>query len=377
MFGKKEKPKIDTNNIRANAIEKWFAKINFNADFRVRLYKKLASGMENGIKDIDIIENLQKRYEKKNLKDPIAVALREINKQARTHGNMALAFKPWISNEEMAIIESGYASGNVPDAMRLAVKIIVSSAYMKSTIKSALRYPAILMIATVLVVWFIGTSVVPKITSSVGNMATWSGQAQSLFDLADFVQSNAFLYIIGLFFVLAILISKTISSSWNSVGLAWLRRIVDKLPPWSIYKEVQGASFMISLSSMLASGITMHTALNRIANNSSDWTKHRITQIILAQNRGNSDIGDAMHNTGYNFPDYETIEDVRFYQNLDNLDKVLYDIGESNIDRTLERIKKAAGLINGVALMIMIGMVFWIVVGVLGVQGDISSSLGV
>lgn len=377
MFRRKEKPKIDTNNIKSNAIERWFARINFNTDFRVRLYKKLASGMENGIKDIDIIENLQKRYEKKNLKDPIAVALREINKQARSNGNMAMALKPWVTNEEMAIIESGYASGNVPDAMRLAVKIIVSSAYMKSTIKKALTYPALLLVATVGVVWFIGTNVVPSITESVGNMATWSAQAQSLFSLADFVQSNAFLYGIGSMFVLAILISKTLSSSWNSVGLAWLRRMLDKLPPWSIYKEVQGASFMISLSSMLASGITMHTALIRIANNSSDWTKHRITQIILAQNRGNSDIGDAMHNTGYNFPDYETIEDVRFYQNLDNLEKVLYDIGESNIDRTIDRIQKAAGLINFFALMTMISMVFWIVVGVLGVQGDISSSLGV
>lgn len=375
LFKKKNK-RIDTSKIKANKFEKWFAKLNFNADFRIRLYKKLATGIINGVKDISVISELQRRYERKSLKDPRAICLRDIYNRVLSTGSVVEGLRGWASSEEISILEAGYASGNAPDAYHLVIKVIQNNKKMKSAIIKSLTYPALLLTVALGVVYFIGSSVVPKIEDSVGGMTEWSGQAQSLFSLSSFVQSDNFIYLLVGLVVGLIVIFKTLSSPWTKLGLGKLRKFLDRLPPWSIYKDVQGATFMISLASMLSAGIPMQSSLIRIAKNSSEWTKHRVTQIVVSMNRGNPGIGDAMESTGYNFPDMETIDDIRFFQNMSDVERVLHEIGEENIDRTLERIQKAAGFLSMLALFIMIGMVFWIVAGVLGIQSDISDNIG-
>lgn len=367
---KKRKTKV----VKANSFDIWFAKVNFNTRFRIRFYKKLASGMSNGMKLIDIIANLRERYSKKSAKDPRAIAMRRIEVELGVESDLARALKGWAKKEEISVIDIGMKSGSLVQSLELAINMMENSLKVRKTLIKSLTYPAILFSAAIAVLFFIGTFVIPTITESIGNASSWTGTAGSLYSMSLFVQSNKFLYILcGIVFII-ILVSKTISSSW---GGASIRKYFDKIPPWSVYKNVQGSAFMLSLSAMLMSQVSIHTAIKEIAKNSSDWTKSRVNSIARAQLYGKSGLGDAMEEAGHVFPDEETIEDIKFFQDQSNFEVILSEIGQENMDRSIEKLEAISGRISVLALLSIIGLIVWIVLGVMSIQNQISMQMSI
>jgi type II secretory pathway component PulF len=358
--------------VKINKVDLWQAKMSFNKDFRVKFYSKLISAIHNGRNLYEVLKFLLDRYSEKNPKDPKAVAMRVFISKMDERSKLSYTLQGWVSNEEIAIIDAGEESGELVDSLELAKNIIINQKKMKATLVKSLTYPFILVNVAIGVLFFLGNYVIPQITESMGNPETWEGVARSLYDVSLFVQSKDFYIMIGGLLLMSVVIFKTMASDWFNSPV---RKYFDKVPPWSIYRDMQGAAFMISLSSMIKAGIKMHDSLIRMANNSSPWTKNRIRKIIHAQKSGHPNIGDALYATKQNFPDEETIYDVIFYQSSGNLDEILEKIGQENLDRTLKNLEVTSGRINAVALMFIISLVIWIVVGVMGIQEQITSQL--
>lgn len=369
---KKKVNKKAKKETKVSAIEIKFAKMSFNGAFRASFYEKLENGIKNGVKIYDVIKNLEERYGEKNKKDPKAVAMRHIRKEIDEHSSLSKAIHGWAKSEEVAIIDAGETSGDLINALSLSRNIIENNKKMVGTLVKALTYPSILVVVAIGVLYFLGAYVIPQITESVGNAESWTGAAGSLYKTSLFVQSKSFFISVLMFFSVLFLMFKSLSYSWFGLGI---RKYFDKIPPWSIYREMQGSAFIISLSSMLKAGIKIHDSLIRIAKNSSGWTRHRIGGIIMAQKSGYSGLGDAMAKTGQGFPNKETIEDIRFYQSLGNLDKVLEQIGQQNMKRTLENLEKISGRISAISMFTIIGMVVWIVMGVMSIQDQITTQM--
>lgn len=366
------KQKKNTKELKVSFLEIKFAKMSFNGSFRSNFYEKLANGIKNGVRFYDVIKNLEERYGQKNKKDPKAIAMWHIRKQMDEHSSLAKALQGWSKSEEVAIIDAGETSGDLVNALHLSRNIIENNKKMVGTLIKALTYPFILVTVAIFVLFFLGTYVIPQITESVGNAEAWTGAAGSLYKTSLFVQSEKFFISIGAFFGLLILIFNTMTSSWFGSNI---RKYFDKIPPWSIYREMQGSAFIISLSSMLKAGIKIHDSLIRIAKNSSSWTRHRIGSIVMAQKSGHAGLGDAMLEANQGFPDKETIEDIKFYQSLGNLDEILDQIGQQNMKRTLANLEKISGRISALSMLIIIGMVVWIVIGVMSIQDQITTQM--
>jgi type II secretory pathway component PulF len=373
MF-KKNRGKITKKkkDVKISPIEIKIAKMSFNGTFRASFYEKIENGIINGVKIYDVISDLEKRYGRKNKKASKAIAMWHLRKQMDEHSSLSKALKGWANSEEVAIIDAGETSGDLVNSLSLSRNIINNNKRMVSTLVKALTYPIILVVVAVGVLFFLGSYVIPQITESVGNAESWTGAAGSLYKTSIFVQSQKFIYSIVFSLLLLITIFKTMTSSWFNSPI---RKYFDKIPPWSIYREMQGSAFIISLSSMLKAGIKIHDSLIRISKNSSSWTKSRINKIIVAQKSGQSGLGDAMHEADQGFPDRETIDDIRFYQSLNNLDKILEKIGEQNMKRTLSNLEKISGRISAIAMILIISMVVWIVIGVMSIQDQITMQM--
>lgn len=372
MVKNKKKANKNKKEKKISSIEIQFAKMAFNGSFRSSFYEKLENGIRNGVKIYDVIKNLEDRYGERSKRDPKAIAMSHIRKQIEEHSSLSKAIYGWSKSEEVAIIDAGETSGDLINALALSRNIIENNKKMVGTLVKALTYPTILVVVAIGVLFFLGSYVIPQITESVGNAESWTGAAGSLYKTSLFVQSEKFFISVGLFFTTLFLMFKSLPSSWFGLGI---RKYFDKIPPWSIYREMQGSAFIISLSSMLKAGIKIHDSLIRIAKNSSGWTRNRIGGIIVAQKSGYSGLGDAMLRTGQGFPNKETIEDIRFYQSLGNLDQILEQIGQQNMKRTLENLEKISGRISAISMMIIISMVVWIVMGVMSIQDQITMQM--
>jgi Type II secretory pathway, component PulF len=153
-----------------------------------------------------------------------------------------------------------------------------------------------------------------------------------------------------------------------------VRVTLDKLPPWSIYRIVNGAGFLLSMGALVAAGVQSARALEKLRKNASPWLKERLDATLKHVYSG-SNVGRAMQRAGYSFPDEEIIEDLCAYADLPAFTEMLETLGKEWMSESVELISAQARVLNTIALMAMAGVVAWIFSGMFDIQQQITSSV--
>jgi type II secretory pathway component PulF len=121
----------------------------------------------------------------------------------------------------------------------------------------------------------------------------------------------------------------------------------------------QGSAFLLSVSAMMNAGVKVdEVSLNRISKNSDPYLAQRIRGVKRWIISGHN-LGEALHQSGYNFPDPEIISDLRIYARLRGFDKNLVRITRAWVEDLVERVAVIMKVLNTVVLFliaIVIGM---------------------
>ncbi|MGK7287840.1 hypothetical protein ACSPAB_23060 [Buttiauxella agrestis] len=105
-----------------------------------------------------------------------------------------------------------------------------------------------------------------------------------------------------LIFVVIVVISFAVYKSL-SIWTGNIRFHFDKLPPYSIYKRLNGATFILNVNAMLSAGIPMETAINNMVTScESPWMLERLEALHGAIESGVENLGAALEEIGYEFP---------------------------------------------------------------------------
>jgi hypothetical protein len=83
-----------------------------------------------------------------------------------------------------------------------------------------------------------------------------------------------------------------------------LRRMFDGLMPWSVYKDIQGATFLLNIGALLQSGVKNQRRAGDSAGNGIPWLAVRIDAITEHVREGKH-FGLALKDCGYDFPSQE------------------------------------------------------------------------
>lgn len=115
----------------------------------------------------------------------------------------------------------------------------------------------------------------------------------------------------------------------------------------------QGSSFLLAISSMMASGVKLdEVSLGRISKQSDPYLAQRIRSLIRYITAGDN-LGDALYKAGYKFPDEEIIGDLQIYANLRGFDQNLIWITRSWVDSLVEQVNVTMKVVNVVILMLI------------------------
>lgn len=126
--------------------------------------KQFKTMIQAGISMIQILEIMIKQTENKRLK----FALNHMLNDIREGGSLSASFrkqKGIFSNLYCSMIEAGESSGSLPSVLERLIYIIEHEHKVKSDIKAAVRYPAIVVVMLVGVFFFLLTFIVPKFVS--------------------------------------------------------------------------------------------------------------------------------------------------------------------------------------------------------------------
>ena len=215
----------------------------------------------------------------------------------------ALQLYPKIFPEMyVSMIRSGENSGNLGTILKRLADYYETQERLRGRLKSAMIYPAFMLVFSLLVVVFMVTYIVPKITQIFASKGTLLPlPTRILMGLSDFMVNSWYLVLIGLV-ILIFGFSAFLRSEFGKKVLQQLQLKAPLIGP--LMQKVLIARFCQTLGTLLGSGVDLKTAL--------EISRHvvvnqllieQLNKMIIEVNNKGIPLSAAMGRTGY-FPDY-------------------------------------------------------------------------
>jgi type II secretory pathway component PulF len=329
----------------AGLMDKW----NFRLTRRLALYARLSDFMENGFPVEATLETVAMRYAKR--KDPRAKIINEWRKKLALGQKFADVIKNHVPSEERVLISAGeMGGGGLAQGLKEAVRMGEAMSKIKSTIISNMMYPLSLAVALIGIFLMFSWKVAP-VFKEILREEEWPESGKTLLFISDFF-GNHLLLLFSMIVAVGAL-SMYLLPRWVGRG----RKIANYFPPFSIYMSYQSSSFLIALSSMMNSGISLSESLQRINEKSSPWLSSHVSLMMMKLRVSGSDYGKAL-NTG--MLDDEVAGDIEDYAKLSTFEKAIYSIGNKTMEKTVKTIESRMGIIKNVMLVLVAIVVAWV-----------------
>jgi type II secretory pathway component PulF len=340
-------------------LERGFAVFSFKYDTtaRIRLWRKLGKLLTDGIPIVRALEELASLKPKGH---PEQVALREWASVMNNGRKFSEAIKDWVTTEEAMLIMAGDQAGELGLSMTSVIKVTKAGQQIKQAVLSGISYPLFLIILSIGVLFLFNYKIIPAFAIAARG-DRWMGMARTMIDVSTFMQ-NWFVPIV-LVLVLAIVALFISMPLWTGP----MRTKFDRYPPYSIYRIMQGSTWIISLSALIQSGLRIEKAMEDLMKGTAPWARERMGAALRGLKAGR-DIGQSLAQTRYEFPDREIISDIQLYSSKSGFDEALKLIGDEWITESVERIQALMKKVFGVTLMISGAIIAFEVAGMFAMQ---------
>lgn len=305
----------------------------------VDLTRQLASMLSSGLTLLRSLEILKNQIGNRVLVDIINNIIKDI--QEGSSFSRAIAKHPTVfSPVYIALIEASEGSGLLDKAFLRLADTLEKQQKLKSTVKGALTYPAIVVLMMIAVIFVMMIFVIPQISTLYQSMNVSLPLAtRALIQISNFFVS--FWFVIVGFFALVVLAFerwyRTIEGKLSIDGMLLKIPIFGKL-----IKKTILAEFSRTLGALLASGTLVVEALNRVSNITGNvHYKNAIVDISGKVEKGVS-IGDAL-SLYYLFPP-NLVELVKIGEQTGKLDETLLKASEyfeNEVDQTVKTLSTA------------------------------------
>lgn len=338
----------------------------FNAKARERMYRKLAQLLKNGVSlDRSLMQIAQ--IEEKRGKAATAAVLKRWRTSIENGMNFGQCIAPYVPAGESLLLETGSNSGRLQESFINAAECVSQQRRVKSAIISSGSYPLLLIMVLILALIMASYNIIPAF-GEVLPVDQWQGTAAIVAKAAATIREQG-LYIFGSLFAFIMIVGFSLPR-WT--GLT--RRIVENVIPYNIYRMWQGSAFLLSVASLMSSGVKLDdNALRRIAANATPYLKERISAIGHHLSSG-LNLGDAMAATNMDFPDAELIDDLRIYATLKGFETNLYSITHAWVGDVEAKVVAAMKILNTIALVAIAVTLGVLISSIFGIVQQIQDS---
>ena len=343
---------------------------SFDVPSRIKFYVQLGVLVANNVQIIEALETIYEGASDDGLRPnrPQALLIRDVIDSLKRGQGLGNSMAKWVSREEVAIIATGEASHSLKSSFLEINRLLehrrrITAAALKMSI-----YPGILFVAVAAILVIVAYLVVPKLELIV-SADQWFGFAVVLRKLAYTVTTLG----PG---ILTMLGATAVAVVWALPRYTGeMRNVLDRLPPFSIYRRFNGALFLLGLAVMIRSGIPLQRALNTLAEHANPWLRQRINGALLGTSKG-LNLGEALAQSGHDFPDKDTIRFVRTLASKSGFAESLNSYAETQMEEEVKQVESGAKVFAGVAVVIVVLIALLIAAAAFDIQASVDMAIG-
>ena len=344
------------------------ARAQINLQARLALYRELIALMRAGLSKNEALDTIWLVASNEGSKpgEPKAIMLADVQSGLKNGLGLGRAMRNWVPAEDAMVVEAVEASDRFPEYLEKFCDAMKRKAEIRAAIASGLAYPAFLGVLVVGLLVYVGNIVVPALDSLLP-VENWAGSARGLAMASSF--ASRFAYLLAIFIFLASILIAVAFRRWRGFG----RNFADTLPVFAIYRIYTGVSFLIAMSSLMASGLTAAAAIEKLRPFSSPYLRYRLDLIRFYLLNG-SDLGSAMHFAGTGWPDRKLNLSLKVLAQTRNLPSQVMIGADEWLATSQENIERSLGIIRAVAFVVVFGAIAFVVSAMYQIQHQIAAS---
>lgn len=342
--------------------------MKFSTSTRINFYEGLQNLIENGISVNDSLKELYSvwSYRDRKPNEPLAIVSKDLMVQLTNGVPLSRALSRWVPYEEASLLAAGEQGARLPDAIDDIIRVIKAKQQIAGAVMAATAYPLFLCIPMFFLLWMVATELVPSM-SRFSNPEKWTGSAWALYQLSEFVTGYGLLASV----LLTVSVAALLISLPRWTGRA--RAVADSAPFYSTYRMVHGSTFLLNLAVMMRASIPPYTALEMLAEYANPWLKERIRGALYGIRMG-SNLGAALDDAGYNFPDKKAIQFVRILAAREGFESAINNYAQRWLSDSIKRLQFAASISFTVAMLSMGVLMGLVVMGTQEMQNNFEAS---
>jgi len=328
---------------------------HFDAAKRCRTWRKLATQLFNNVPKLSCLQQ-QHRTELNVLgsSNPSVYALAAWIQAIENGRTLSEAIVGWASPEEVVLIGAGERGNTLAESLMQAADLVESRAKIIGTVLKGVTYPCILLLGVFGLLYMFSTVVFPVFTKIIP-VSKLHGTALLAVHVSEFIRTW-----IGV--AAAVMALGIVAFVWSLPRMNnRFRTALDRRIPYSIYRIVVGFSFLQSVAALIGAGEKEIKAVEFAGSRGGPWLKVRVSACLDHMRNGHN-LGMALAESGYGFPDIEIINDLATYSKFKNFNdaiKVTADAWLSfaikDIESLMAKVNTAGILLAAVFLLLAIG----------------------
>lgn len=290
-------------------------------------------------------------------------ALKEMDTRIRRGKELSPVLKGWLKPEEIMLISAGDKRGykGYVEAIDQVLDMGGATTEMMSALLVGIIEPVILLVSIyILMLWMSGTFTGKLLKMTHVSPDKLTGLAYQFYEMGVF-SSSLWSALVPIVFILPPILITLSFSRWTGerTKTTKLRDILDKIPPYSVYKAITGAQWSLSLGTLAMAGYPYEVILSEIGRLSTPWTKDKTQKIERIFRRGVT-LGEAMRNTGDWFPSRSMVQDILAFGDRPGFKETLKILSEESIKDTTKMVKLMANVLRGLGYGFMFFALVWL-----------------
>ncbi|MCB5303598.1 type II secretion system F family protein [Yersinia bercovieri] len=275
----------------------------------------------------------------------------------------------WVPQEEAALISAGIRSGSVPRSLEQADKLIVARRRIMGQVLMASVYPVLLLSLGGGLLTVNNRLLIPTL-SKLSSPDTWTASLGFMRQVSVFTSAYGGAAAAGCATFVALVFWSL--PRWRGR----LRRFADRLMPWSIYKDLQGAVFLMNIAALLEAGVPHLEAVRILHDFGSPWLQERLDAVMDGTDNGairdgiknGASLGQSLRDCGYKFPSQEAANYLSILSQGDGASTLISHYADRWLEQVLGLVARRANVAKLFSLFLIIGFFLLIMGMVMQIQ---------
>lgn len=329
----------------------WFAKSSFQS-MRRDFYEDLAEAL----KDRDTVTNrIDVLASRAVAEKDVLAPLFQLWSRRMDDRSFSEALEGTVPDGDLMILGAAENAGKLADGLQFTSLVIDAGKEMTGALYAAVIgfvFLTLFLAGLLAGFSFYGIAMIEELVPA----SQWPWIGQLLREIAQFVTAKGV-------WVLCLLLAGGAAYVWSLPRWSGKARVVaDRfLPIYTIYRDFQGARFLVSLAALMRNRVSLNTALETLAETATPWLRWHIREVLLRLDYESDQPGKAFA-TGL-FSRRLTWRIIDFSER-NAFAEAIEKVGIKSIGVVTEMVQASAGKINKILMFVSAGMLALIIAGV-------------